>query len=55
MRRLLSACIVALTLSGTAVVVRAQWSPICVTFEEGSLEWWFFGCWIDPPPKDPSA
>jgi len=34
---------------------RTRWSPICATFEPGSLEWYWFFCWVDPPPKDPSA
>jgi hypothetical protein len=31
------------------------WTPICATFEEGSMEWYLFLCFIDPPPKDPRA
>jgi hypothetical protein len=32
---------------------RAGWSPICAAFDEGSFEWYLFGCFIDPPPKEP--
>lgn len=32
-----------------------SWHPLCVLYEPGSLEWLLFGCWIDPPPKDPQA
>lgn len=54
-RRLLAFCFALGLALGVAIVTRVQWSPICAVFEPGTLEWWFFGCADNPPPKDPSA
>ena len=52
--RLRVGVLTAIVLAGMLAVTRPMgYSPICAAFEEGSLEWFIFGCWIDPPPKDP--
>ena len=47
-----------LVVSAVALAMRPPapgWTPICATFEEGSMDWYLFFCFIDPPPKDPRA
>jgi hypothetical protein len=53
MKRLLTGLLVACTLAVAVAVTRPQWSPVCAAFQEGSVEWYMFFCFIDPPPKDP--
>ncbi len=56
LRRYLGGVMTAVMLSGVfAVAVPTNWTPICATFEEGSMDWYLFFCFIDPPPKDPRA
>lgn len=51
-RRLLAAVLTATILAGTAAIVRPfGWTPICAVFDEGSIEWYLFMCYIDAPPK----
>ena len=54
--RLVGGSLVALALSVGGTVPRpgsTQWSAICATLEPGSVEWYWFLCFIDPPEKDP--
>jgi len=60
MKRLTTATLIALTLAGSAGAVtnirarvKTHWSPLCVLFEPYTFDWWWNGCWSDPPPKDP--
>lgn len=54
-RRLVSALLVALALVTAVAAARPilAVNPFCVGVEEGSLEWYLFLCYLDPPPKDP--
>lgn len=60
-RRLLASVVIAVCLAGAAVIVRpVGWSPICEalhpdTNDADAILWVLYGCWIDPPPKDPRA
>ena len=55
-KRLLYGLLTAALLSGTLILAPApHWIPLCAGFEEGSVEWYLFFCYIDPPPKDPHA
>lgn len=31
------------------------WTPLCVLYTPDDAMYWILGCWIDPPPKDPSG
>lgn len=56
--RLIVALLVALLTAGAITVVRpVAWSPICMALdpETDFFLWLVYGCWIDPPPKDPRA
>lgn len=50
---LLAAVSLALTLAIARPVV--AFNPLCVGVEEGSLEWYLFFCYLDPPPKEPKV
>lgn len=57
-RRLLVSVLIAVSLATVGVVVRPMgWSPICntITPDNDPFLWLIWGCWIDPPPKDPRA
>jgi hypothetical protein len=53
---MMAAVSLAVVLAGVAAVARpVGWTPVCATFDEGSVEWYLFFCFIDTPPKDPRA
>jgi hypothetical protein len=51
--RLVSAALTASILALFIGSVPTSWSPVCATFSEGSVEWYLFLCFVDPPPPDP--
>jgi hypothetical protein len=51
--RLVSAALLAVTLAVGISTLQTSWSPVCATFSEGSIEWYLFFCFVDPPPPDP--
>lgn len=53
--RVIRSVLVAVVLAGVLTVTRpiVGWLPICAAFTPDDIEWLIFGCWIDPPPKDP--
>jgi hypothetical protein len=55
MRRVLSGLLVAVALATGLTYLPTSWTPICATFAEGSIDWYLFLCFIDPPPKDPQG
>ena len=54
MRRAIGGFLTALIL-GAVLTHSVGWTPICATFTEGSVEWYMFFCFVDPPPKDPQG
>jgi hypothetical protein len=56
-RRLVTGLLTATLIAGALIgaPIRTSWSPICATFSEGSIDWYLFFCFIDPPPKDPNG
>lgn len=47
----LSAALMASALS----VLSSGWTPLCVIYTPDDAMYWILGCWIDPPPKDPTG
>lgn len=50
---LVFATLLAVTLAVGISTLQTSWSPVCATFSEGSIEWYLFFCFVDPPPPDP--
>lgn len=54
MRRL-AGFLIAIVLATTVAIVTPQWTEACRLITPENPLWYVFGCFIDPPPGDPSA